>query len=109
MLLVPPQCFLWLAARNADGSLCVCVACTQAGRPGEAAIEVARLVERGLRESRAVDLEALVVLAGATDSLSQDPYMACPAAWLPDCLPLASSLYYNHTHMAHTHSHSMDT
>ncbi|KAL4856888.1 Exosome complex component RRP45B [Chlorella vulgaris] len=34
------------------------------GRPGEAAIEVARLVERGLRESRAVDLEALVVLAG---------------------------------------------
>ncbi|KAI3429482.1 hypothetical protein D9Q98_005573 [Chlorella vulgaris] len=34
------------------------------GKPGEAAIEVARLVERGLRESRAVDLEALVVLAG---------------------------------------------
>lgn len=27
-------------------------------------MEVARLVERGLRESRAVDLEALVVLAG---------------------------------------------
>ncbi|KAL4427701.1 hypothetical protein ABPG75_001790 [Micractinium tetrahymenae] len=34
------------------------------GRPGEDAVEVARLVERGLRESRAVDLEALVVLAG---------------------------------------------
>ncbi|PSC74884.1 exosome complex component RRP45A isoform X1 [Micractinium conductrix] len=34
------------------------------GRPGEDAIEVARLVERGLRETRAVDLEALVVLAG---------------------------------------------
>lgn len=29
------------------------------GRPGEQAVEVARLIERGLRESRAVDQEAL--------------------------------------------------
>lgn len=31
---------------------------------GEDAIEVARLVERGLRQSQAVDQEALCVLAG---------------------------------------------
>ncbi len=36
----------------------------RAGRPGEEAIEVARLIERGLRESRAVDQEALVVISG---------------------------------------------
>lgn len=36
----------------------------ESGRPGEEATEVARLVERGLRESRAIDQEALVVLAG---------------------------------------------
>lgn len=35
-----------------------------AGRPGEAAIEAMRLLERALRDSRAVDLEALCVLAG---------------------------------------------
>ena len=35
-----------------------------AGRPGEAAIELARLVERSLRETRAIDQEALCVLAG---------------------------------------------
>ncbi|KAK9842818.1 hypothetical protein WJX74_002852 [Apatococcus lobatus] len=34
------------------------------GRPGERAIELARLIERGLRDSRAIDLEALCVLAG---------------------------------------------
>ena len=34
------------------------------GRPGEAAIELARLIERSLRESRAIDTEALCVLAG---------------------------------------------
>jgi exosome complex RNA-binding protein Rrp42 (RNase PH superfamily) len=33
-------------------------------RPGELAVELGRLVERGLRESRAVDLEALCVQAG---------------------------------------------
>ncbi|GAB4822397.1 hypothetical protein N2152v2_009443 [Parachlorella kessleri] len=36
----------------------------EAGRPGEEATEVARLIERGLRESRAVDQEALVVVSG---------------------------------------------
>ena len=36
----------------------------EAGRPGEAAIEVMRLLERALRDSRAVDLEALCVLVG---------------------------------------------
>jgi exosome complex RNA-binding protein Rrp42 (RNase PH superfamily) len=34
------------------------------GRPGEEAIEVARLVDRALRGSRAIDQEALCVLAG---------------------------------------------
>lgn len=36
----------------------------EAGRPGEAAQEVTRLVERALRDSHAVDLEALCVIAG---------------------------------------------
>ena len=36
----------------------------EAGRPGEAAFEAVRLLERALRDSRAVDLEALCVLAG---------------------------------------------
>ena len=36
----------------------------QAGRPGEAAIEVTRLLERAFRDSRAIDQEALCVLAG---------------------------------------------
>ena len=36
----------------------------EAGRPGEAAIEAMRLLERALRDSRAVDLEALCVLVG---------------------------------------------
>ncbi|CAN0922481.1 Exosome complex component RRP45B [Linum grandiflorum] len=34
------------------------------GRPGESAIELGRIVDRGLRESRAVDMESLCVLAG---------------------------------------------
>lgn len=34
------------------------------GRPTETANELARLIERGLRETKAVDLEALCVLAG---------------------------------------------
>lgn len=34
------------------------------GRPGEDAVEVARLVDRALRGSRAIDQEALCVLAG---------------------------------------------
>jgi hypothetical protein len=44
---------------------------------------VARLVERGLRESRAIDLEALVVLAGALPALSalrRLPCSSCCAA-----------------------------
>lgn len=36
----------------------------EAGRPGTEAVEVARLVERGLRGSGAIDTEALCVLAG---------------------------------------------
>uniref|UniRef100_A0A2P2KMS8 Uncharacterized protein MANES_01G181600 n=1 Tax=Rhizophora mucronata TaxID=61149 RepID=A0A2P2KMS8_RHIMU len=36
----------------------------EAGRPGESAIELGRIVDRGLRESRAVDTESLCVLAG---------------------------------------------
>ncbi|XP_031477250.1 exosome complex component RRP45A-like isoform X2 [Nymphaea colorata] len=34
------------------------------GRPGEASVELARVIDRGLRESRAVDTESLCVLAG---------------------------------------------
>ncbi|KAI7842022.1 hypothetical protein COHA_004223 [Chlorella ohadii] len=59
------------ADRHAEGSLRFNVEFSpmaspafEPGRPGEDAIEVARLVERGMRESRAVDLESLVVLAG---------------------------------------------
>ncbi|KDP43305.1 hypothetical protein JCGZ_24226 [Jatropha curcas] len=34
------------------------------GRPGESAVELGRVIDRGLRESRAVDTESLCVLAG---------------------------------------------
>ncbi|GAY53304.1 hypothetical protein CUMW_148260 [Citrus unshiu] len=34
------------------------------GRPGESAVELGRIVDRGLRESRAVDTESLCVLSG---------------------------------------------
>ncbi|CAN6485794.1 unnamed protein product [Victoria cruziana] len=34
------------------------------GRPGEASVELTRVIDRGLRESRAVDTESLCVLAG---------------------------------------------
>ncbi|XP_058008879.1 exosome complex component RRP45A isoform X2 [Hevea brasiliensis] len=34
------------------------------GRPGESAVELGRIIDRGLRESRAVDKESLCVLAG---------------------------------------------
>ncbi|KAI3823477.1 hypothetical protein L1987_04915 [Smallanthus sonchifolius] len=34
------------------------------GRPGDSAIELGRIVDRGLRESRAVDTESLCVIAG---------------------------------------------
>ncbi|KAJ4845981.1 Exosome complex component rrp45b [Turnera subulata] len=36
----------------------------ESGRPGESAVELGRVVDRGLRESRAVDTESLCVLAG---------------------------------------------
>lgn len=34
------------------------------GRPGEAAVELGRVIDRGLRESRAVDMESLCVISG---------------------------------------------
>lgn len=34
------------------------------GRPPESAIELGRIVERGLRESKAIDTEALCIVAG---------------------------------------------
>ncbi|XVF42917.1 hypothetical protein PTKIN_Ptkin01aG0403700 [Pterospermum kingtungense] len=34
------------------------------GRPGESAIELGRIIDRGLRESRAVDTESLCIVAG---------------------------------------------
>ncbi|XP_052187276.1 exosome complex component RRP45A-like isoform X2 [Diospyros lotus] len=36
----------------------------EAGRPGEYAVELGRIIDRGLRESRAVDMESLCVIAG---------------------------------------------
>ncbi|KAL3620364.1 hypothetical protein CASFOL_035276 [Castilleja foliolosa] len=36
----------------------------EVGRPGEFAVELGRIVDRGLRESRAVDTESLCVVAG---------------------------------------------
>ncbi|GAB2276482.1 hypothetical protein Dimus_011205 [Dionaea muscipula] len=36
----------------------------EVGRPGESAIELGRIIDRGLRESRAVDTESLCILAG---------------------------------------------
>lgn len=36
----------------------------EAGRPGEFAVELGRVIDRGLRESRAVDMESLCVVAG---------------------------------------------
>ncbi|KAK3009467.1 hypothetical protein RJ639_013413, partial [Escallonia herrerae] len=36
----------------------------EAGRPGESAVELGRIIDRGLRESRAVDTESLCVVAG---------------------------------------------
>lgn len=65
------------------------------GRPGEDAIEVARLVERGLRESRAVDLESLVVLAGGARLGScwvpaGRPLVGAGWALVPGSVPLAA-------------------
>ncbi|PWA49340.1 polyribonucleotide nucleotidyltransferase, PNPase/RNase PH domain protein [Artemisia annua] len=34
------------------------------GHPGDSAIELGRIVDRGLRESRAVDTKSLYVIAG---------------------------------------------
>ncbi|XP_047978280.1 exosome complex component RRP45A-like [Salvia hispanica] len=36
----------------------------EVGRPGESAVELGRIVDRGLRESRAIDTESLCVIAG---------------------------------------------
>lgn len=36
----------------------------ESGRPGEFAVELGRIVDRGLRESRAVDTESLCILSG---------------------------------------------
>lgn len=60
----------------------------QAVRPGEAAIEVTRLLERAFRDSRAIDQEALCVLSGhrvRPGSLSSSycyPWCACAT-----CIP----------------------
>ncbi|KAG6405375.1 hypothetical protein SASPL_132964 [Salvia splendens] len=36
----------------------------EVGRPGESAVELGRIVDRGLRESKAIDTESLCVIAG---------------------------------------------
>ena len=62
---------VWNWRRQSEGSLRFNVEFSpmaspgfEPGRPGERAIELARLIERGLRDTRAIDLEALCVLAG---------------------------------------------
>lgn len=66
---------------------------------------MARLVERGLRESRAVDLEALVVLAGggcrtleaggAAARLILASACACPGATRPAAVELVAPLVHS--------------
>ena len=53
----------------------------ESGRPGEAAIELARLVERSLRETRAIDQEALCVLAGRKVRVRESRGSAVSARW----------------------------
>ena len=53
----------------------------ESGRPGEAAIELARLVERSLRETRAIDQEALCVLAGRKVRMQEQFGGATSARW----------------------------
>ncbi len=59
----------------------------EAGKPPEAAIELGRVVERGLRESKAIDTEALCILSGTKApalplcSLSTASHGPGPQAW----------------------------
>ncbi|XXG41021.1 hypothetical protein AAC387_Pa01g1585 [Persea americana] len=59
------------------------------GRPGEYAVELGRIVERGLKESREVDTESLCVLAGR--NLVDAANIAALAALMtfrrPECTP----------------------
>lgn len=50
-----------------------------AGKPGEGAVELARLVERCMRGSGALDLEALCVLPGRKVRGKSDQQAAPPA------------------------------
>lgn len=58
------------------------------GRPTETANELARLIERGLRETKAVDVEALCVLAGRK---------VCPQEVLLHFIVLSIALKSNNT------------
>ncbi|CAL8462171.1 g1702 [Coccomyxa elongata] len=63
----------------------------QAGRPGEAAIDVTRLLERAFRDSRAIDQEALCVLAGhRVWSLSVDVHVLDNGGNLADACMLCT-------------------
>ena len=42
----------------------MCAEDVEPGKPSDALVEASRLVERGLKHSRAVDLESLCVIAG---------------------------------------------
>eukprot|EP01119_Soliformovum_irregulare_P018220 TRINITY_DN5540_c0_g1_i2.p1 TRINITY_DN5540_c0_g1~~TRINITY_DN5540_c0_g1_i2.p1 ORF type:complete len:465 (-),score=146.93 TRINITY_DN5540_c0_g1_i2:304-1530(-) len=61
------------------------------GRPTEAAIELGRIVERGLRESRAIDSEALCLIAGEKVwSVKVDIHVIDNGGNLIDCSSIAT-------------------
>eukprot|EP01098_Paradermamoeba_levis_P010949 TRINITY_DN4630_c0_g1_i8.p1 TRINITY_DN4630_c0_g1~~TRINITY_DN4630_c0_g1_i8.p1 ORF type:complete len:259 (-),score=74.83 TRINITY_DN4630_c0_g1_i8:268-957(-) len=63
----------------------------EVGRPGEAAIELGRVIERGLRESRAIDTEALCILAKKkVFSIRCDIHILDNCGNLIDCASIAT-------------------
>eukprot|EP01102_Stenamoeba_stenopodia_P008509 TRINITY_DN2452_c0_g1_i1.p1 TRINITY_DN2452_c0_g1~~TRINITY_DN2452_c0_g1_i1.p1 ORF type:complete len:445 (-),score=155.29 TRINITY_DN2452_c0_g1_i1:29-1363(-) len=61
------------------------------GRPSEAAIELGRVVERALRESRAIDTEALCIIAGQQVwSIRVDMHVLDHNGNLIDCASIAA-------------------
>lgn len=51
----------------------------ESGRPPESAIELGRIVERGLRESKAIDTEALCIVAGVKVRYGSSTSARCSA------------------------------
>lgn len=64
---------------------------TQVGRPTPMAVELARIVERGIRECRALDTEALAIVAGEKVwSITCDVHVVDHGGNLIDCVSLAA-------------------